>query len=95
MGNVTEISWESISEEDKKKLGDVYQNIEKIWEFSCKANESLMIYLFGEQLGKHYWEKLSTTHDRNIITFLRGMDIEKKSDLFANIFLNETLYAHC
>jgi len=53
-----------------------------------------MVYLFGEQLGAHYWEKFTREYDRNIMRMMKGMDSEKKGDLVANIFLNENIYAH-
>ncbi len=92
---MTEISWKSLSKDKQDELVKIYQNIDKIWEFQCKVNQSLMIYLFGERLGNHYWDKFVREHDRNLLQFLRGLDSEKKSDLMANIFLDETLYSNC
>jgi len=95
MDKGTSIDWKSISYEEKKKLQGIYGNFEKLWEFECKVNERLMIYLFGENLGKHYWDKFIRENDRNIMKLMKSMDAEKKGDLVANIFLNETLYANC
>lgn len=92
---MTEISWESLGLEKRSELRKINQNIDKIWEFQCKVNQKLMIYLFGEQLGGHYWDKFVREHNRNVFEFMKGMDSPKKSDLMANIFLDETLYSNC
>ena len=89
------IVYKNLSEEKRKSLKGVYNNIDKIWEFSCKANQSLFVYIFGEHMGNHYWDKFTREHHRDFLHFLRGLDSEVKGDLFANIFLNENLYANC
>jgi len=94
MDKGTTIEFKTLSEEDISNLRKVYQNLDKIWEFQCKVNQNLMVYLFGEQLGAHYWEKFTREYDRNIMRMMKGMDSEKKGDLVANIFLNENIYAH-
>jgi len=88
------VTWKVLPIEDKEKLKNIYQNFDKLWEFQCKVNQNLMIYLFGEQLGGHYWDKFTREHDRNIMRMMKGMDSDKKGDMVANIFLNETIYAH-
>jgi hypothetical protein len=92
---MTEINWKSLSEENKKNLIDINQSINKILEFQCKVNERLMIYLFGERLGNHYWDKFTREHSRNVLELLSGMDSNTKGDLIANIFLDENIYSNC
>jgi hypothetical protein len=86
------IKYNELSEEQRRELQNVYQNIDKIWDFSCKANEKLFIHIFGEKMGLHYWEKFSTAPGRDILYFMCGMDSDKKGDLIANIFLDKSLY---
>jgi hypothetical protein len=88
------VNYEKLKVEDKKTLQSVYSNYDKLWEFQCKVNQNLMVYLFGENMGEHYWDKFTREHDRNIMRLMRGMDSDKKGDLVANIFFNKNLYAH-
>ena len=88
------VSYEKLSIDDKKELISIYSNYEKLWEFQCKVNQKLMVYIFGERLGEHYWEKFVRDFDRNVMKFMKSMDSDKKGDLVANIFFNKSLYAH-
>ena len=94
MDKITKIEFKTLSEEERNSLRKVYINLDKIWEFQCKVNQNLMVYLFGEQLGKHYWGKFTREHDRNIMKMMKAMDSDKKGDMIANIFLDDNLYAH-
>lgn len=95
MDKGSSIIFKSLGDEERNSLRKVYSNIDKLWEFQCKANQKLMIYLFGEQLGKHYWDKFTRVHNSNILQFMKGMDSDQKSNMIANIFLDETLYSNC
>jgi len=87
--------YRELKEEEREELQKVYQCIDKIWTFSGKANQELFIYLFGEKMGNHYWDKFTRECQRDILRLFRAMDRDKKSDLIANIFLNKSLYSHC
>lgn len=95
MDKTDEITWNSLNDEKRNEIVKIKQNFDMIFEFQCKVNENLMIYIFGEQLGKHYWYKFTIVSNRNIFQFIKCMDSDKKGDLIANIFLNETLYENC
>lgn len=85
--------YSKLSEDDKKELQGVYKNIDKIWDFSCKANEKLFIHIFGERMGIHYWKKFTSDFDRDILRLIHATDYEVKGDLIANVFLDKSLYA--
>jgi hypothetical protein len=92
---ITDINWESLNEEKRNELRKINQNIDKIFEFQGKVNQKLMIYIFGERLGNHYWDKFVREYSRNMFQFMNYMDSSAKSDLMANIFLDENLYSNC
>ena len=100
----TIIKFASLSQDKQKNIRLIYSYMDLLREFSNKATVKLFIHLYGEQLGLHLWDKYIKIYNQNIIEFLNYLDVENKSILYCNIFINEsgkplqdtnTLYAHC
>lgn len=96
MSKPLEYNRESITDEEHKMFNEIYANIAKIQAFGNKVNLNLFIYLFGEQMGRHYAACYVIEHNRNIFSFMFNyLDSDAKGKIMVNIFKNETLYAHC
>lgn len=95
------LQWTELSDDKKKEMQKHFQTMKKINEFANKANENLMVFIFGERMGKHYWEQYTLKFNRNIAHFLNYIDDENAAILFTNIFSHNDsvnknpLYAHC
>lgn len=95
------LNWKELPEDKQKELQTDFQRVKKLQEFSNKANQKLFVFLFGEHMGQHYWEKFVLTYKRDICAFIGYIDDEPASVLFTNIFYQKDphrsnpLYAHC
>lgn len=96
------IKWGSLSEEKKREIQNVYHYVEQLTNFSNKANQKLFVYLYGEQIGNHLWEKF-LSFDGDMFKFIKYLDVENKTILMTNIFhfderrssSSHPLYAFC
>ena len=68
-------------------------DINKIVEFSNRVSGKLMQYLFGDQLGKHLFEKFVCEYDRNFLDFLSYLHSNYKFFLLFEIKNNDMLYS--
>lgn len=60
------------------------KNIKELIRFARNVKPSTMVYLYGEQLGMHYWDKLVNTYNRNVLNWIAYLDEESRW-----FFLNE------
>jgi len=79
------VKWETLSEEKKKEIQNVYYYVEQLTIFSNKANQKLFVYLYGEQMGNHLWEKFRS-FDGDMFKFIKYLDVENKTILMSNVF---------
>lgn len=54
------------------------ENVKELIRFARNAKPSTMVYLYGEQLGMHYWDKLVNTYNRNVLQWIAYLDEESQ-----------------
>lgn len=69
-------------------------DVESLIKFSSNVRPNTFIYLYGEDLGKHYWEKYVGTYNRNLINFISYMDDNAQFFLLHEIKTNANLLCH-
>lgn len=100
MDTTQPLQWKSLPEDKQKEIVAIYRNIKLLTEFGNKANFKLFTYLFGEQMGKHFWEKFCHAN-RNITAFMGLIDSDYQAVILTNVFGQKDnrdanpLYAHC
>lgn len=91
--------WDELSEDKQKEIQKIYGDLTLLIEFSNKANQNLFIYLYGENLGLHLWNKFREFN--NIITFFNYLDTDNRSVILANVYgqkdrwMANPIYAYC
>lgn len=50
------------------------KQVKELIRFAHNVKPSTMVYLFGEDLGKHYWDKLVNTYNRNVLSWVAYLD---------------------
>lgn len=83
-----------LSLQEQEPVRELYKGIQKLIDFSDKVTCKLLVYLYGEKLGNHLWDKY-ISYDRDIISWYLQLSIENKGLLASNLYYNEVMYAHC
>lgn len=91
---MTTIQYDTLTSEQKYKLRDHHQVIDKLIEFGNKLNNNLFAYIFGEEQANRHSKNFATHCKGNVLLYYKQLTTNEKSDLMANIFYNEYLYAH-
>lgn len=100
MDTTKPLKWADLPNDKKEEIRDFYSDMKLLIEFGNKATGALFIYLYGEHLGTHLWEKFCRT-DRNITKFIGLLDTENQATLLTNVLVYKNtigahpLYAHC
>jgi len=89
----TSITFNTLTLDQKQSMQDVYQLMDKLKTFKNKANQKLMIYLFGEKRALHHVVQFQLIAD--ITQWITQLTSDEKGIVLANIYYNENLYAHC
>ena len=81
------LEFKNLSKEKQQELRKTYLIINKLVEFSNKANLNLFVFLYGNQIGTHLFSKFREFSD--MLKFLNYLDIENRTILLTNIFGSE------
>lgn len=69
--------------------------VRQLQELSHKMNGSMLIYLFGEQLGAHLWTKFAGQFKGNLLNFLSYLTEEYRFFILYELKTNKLLFAYC
>lgn len=82
----------------KKVKGDgsfeYVEQVKQLQRLSNKMSGRLMVYLFGEQLGEHLFEKFVNDCKRDFLLFLGKLESETAFFLLYELKNNEQLFYH-
>ena len=73
---------------------DYNEQVKMLTSLQNKLNTSLMIYLFGEQLGPHY-AIVFYDNGRNLLSLFSKMDSEAQFFILHELKTNLNLFANC
>ena len=67
-------------------------SVKALIDMQNKINRDTMVYLFGEDIGQHYWDKFIYNHGRNVLSFLGSMTAEARFFLMYQIKNDSLIY---
>jgi hypothetical protein len=73
---------------------DYSQQVLELQKLSRKMSQSTLIYLFGDNLGKHYFEKFVFQHNRDLLSFLSNIDTQNRFFILHELKNNPELFFH-
>lgn len=82
---------------DNLKGDGTFQYCEQVCQLeklSMNLSGSILIYLFGEQLGAHLWEKFAGECHQNLLLFLRQLTSEYRFFILHELKNNDRLFSH-
>lgn len=68
------------------------RTVKVLTKFSRNLSQPLLVYMFGEQLGEHLFEKFAVQCRRDVLCFLPTLSDEYKFFILYEIKNNEELY---
>ena len=68
------------------------KQVKSLIKFTNNVKPSMLIYLFGEDLGKHYCDKLFTLHKGNVLHWISYLDENARFYLIHEINNNPEIY---
>jgi hypothetical protein len=93
---------------DAKKDMDEYKNrlrgdgtfeyvnqVVELEKLSHKINSSMLVYLFGNELGEHLAKKFAYDCNRNLLSFLSGLTKEYRFYILHELKNNPYIFAYC
>lgn len=78
----------------KQPMYDASKVIKDLQRFQTKASGAMFVYMFGEQLGAHLWEKFADQNRRNMLTFLNQLTDEYRIFIVHEIQLNPQIWIY-
>lgn len=73
---------------------DYVSQVNQLEKLSINLSGNMMVYLFGDQLGNHLWEKFAIGSHRNLLYFLRGLTSEIRFFILHELKNNKSLFAN-
>lgn len=82
----------------KNLMGDgSFQYLDQVTQLEKLAigiNHKMMVYLFGERMGDHYWQKFAVECSRDLLRFFRQLHHEARFFIIYELKNNDMLFAN-
>jgi len=79
---------------EKKPMYDAAATIKGFQKFQNKASLAMFVYMFGEQLGSHLWEKFVKQCQRNVLNLFTYLTDEYRIFIIHEIQTNPTIWIY-
>ena len=73
---------------------ELAKTVEMMEQLQIKMSGYTLIHMFGEQLGLHLWEKFTSGHNRNVISWLNSLTKEYRFYILHQLRNDPYIFIH-
>lgn len=94
----TENAKQDIDKYRKELIGDgsfdFSSQIKELEKLQSNMSQSTLVYLFGDDLGRHLFAKFVNEYSRNLLSFFRGLHSEYRFFILYELKNNKYLFSY-